>query len=104
MNKMEPIMFSQAMCHGKERGWKLKNRPTARMPKTLAIKNSVDPKKSGLQIRRSCCLTVAFWIRAANVLMLKNRVPGNCVIAASQLRSCGNHAHNLIGARVCCES
>ena len=36
--------------------------------------------------------------------MLKNSVPGNCVMAASQLRSCGSQALNRIGARVYCES
>jgi hypothetical protein len=43
MNKIDPIMFSQAMRQGKERGWKLTKRPNARMAKTLATRNSVDP-------------------------------------------------------------
>ena len=43
MNKMDPIMFNQEMRQGEERGWKLRKRPNARMAKTLAIKNSVDP-------------------------------------------------------------
>jgi hypothetical protein len=31
-------------------------------------------------------------------------VPGNCVIAASQLRSCGSHAQNRTRLRVCWDS
>ena len=36
--------------------------------------------------------------------MLKKIVPGNCVIAASQFRSCGSQALNRTGARVYCEA
>ena len=104
MKKIDPIMFTQAIHQGKERGRKLSRRPTAKMANTLATKNSVDPYRSGRHTRRSCCWTVTLCNSAAKVLMLKKIVPGNCVIAANQLRSCGSHAHNRTGARVCCES
>jgi hypothetical protein len=47
MNKIDPIMFSQAIHQGRLRGRKLRKRPMARMAKTLATKKSVEPKKSG---------------------------------------------------------
>ena len=40
---MDPIMFNQAMYQGIDRGRKLSKRPTARMAKALATRNSVDP-------------------------------------------------------------
>ena len=58
MKKIDPIMFNQAIHQGKERGRKLSKRPNARMANRLATRNSVDPKKSGRQTRRSCCWTV----------------------------------------------
>ena len=54
MNSTEPSMFTQAIRHGNDAGSNRRNRPdTARMPKPLATRNSVDPKKSGRQTRRS---------------------------------------------------
>jgi len=38
---------------------------------------------------------------AANVLMLKKSVPGNCVTAASQFLSRGRQAHSRAWMRVC---
>jgi hypothetical protein len=36
--------------------------------------------------------------------MLKNSVPGNCVMAASQFRSCGSQARSLTAARLSWDS
>ena len=36
--------------------------------------------------------------------MLKHSVPGNCVAAASQLRSRGSQARRRTGARLCCDA
>jgi hypothetical protein len=43
MNKMDPIMFSQTIHQGNERGRTLNKRPTARIARMLATRNSVDP-------------------------------------------------------------
>jgi hypothetical protein len=43
MKKTDPIMFTQAIHHGKDRGRKAIKRPSARMAKTLDTKNSVEP-------------------------------------------------------------
>jgi hypothetical protein len=43
MNKIEPIMFNQAIHHGNERERKLSKRPSARIAKALATRKSVDP-------------------------------------------------------------
>lgn len=43
MNKIEPIMFNQAIHHGNERERELSEARTARIAKALEIKNSVDP-------------------------------------------------------------
>jgi hypothetical protein len=43
MNKIDPIMFNQAIHHGNERERELSERLTARMANALEIKNSVDP-------------------------------------------------------------
>src|SRR4029453_4972320 len=77
MNRMDPIMFNQAINHGNEPARELSERPTARMAKALEIKNSADQKGSARQPRRSCCCAVRLCASAARVLMLKKIVPGN---------------------------
>ena len=95
-------MLIHAIRQGSEAGSSRRNRPdTARMPKALETRNRTDPNRSGRQTYRSCSLAPVLWTSAANVLMLKNRVPGNWVAAASQLRSCGSHAHSRTRAGTC---
>ena len=73
--------------------------PTPRGCRTRSPRGTaIEPKRSGRQTCRSCSAAVALWARAARVLTLKNSVPGNCVAAASQLRSCGSQPSSRTGA------
>ena len=105
MNKIDPIMFNQAVRQGWELGWKLRKRPTARMAKGRSPPGTASTRK-GPGARPTCppVLPSALCASAARVLTLKHSVPGNCVMAASQLRSRGSKAHHWTGARVYCES
>ena len=67
----------------------------------LATRKSVDPYMSGRHTCRFVSEAVALWASAAKVLTLKSRVPGSCVAAPHQERSCGSQADHLTGLRTC---
>ena len=63
----------------------------------LEMRKAIEPNRSGAQIRRSSCRTVRFSMRAAPVLMLKNKVPTSWIpdAIATALRNheVGNGLH-----------
>jgi hypothetical protein len=84
----EPSMLIHAINQGSDLDRRCHNpTPRAESAKTLATRNRMEPKMSGRQTCLSASATVRLCAVAANVLMLKKSVPGNCVTAASQFLS-----------------
>ncbi len=99
MKKIDPIMFSHAISHASDPGSSSNSGPSARMANALETRNSTEPTKSGTQTRWCVWVVVRFVAIANAVLALKASVPGNCVAAASQPRSCGSQARRTAGRR-----
>ena len=98
----EPSMLIHAINQGRERIRRRRTpAPRADIAKMLATRNRIEPKMSGRQTCLSACTAVRLCAVAANVLMLKKSVPGNCVAAASQPLSSGRQAHGSARTRVC---
>lgn len=84
MKATEPSMLSHAIHQGRSRNRRSQNPiPRAEIAYALATRNRTEPKTSGRQTCLSASAAVRLFTVAANVLMLKKSVPGNCVAAAS---------------------
>src|SRR5215212_4953671 len=93
MKATEPSMLSHAIHQGKARNCRRQNpTPRAEIAYVLATRNRTEPKTSGRHTCLSASVAVRLFTVAANVLMLKKSVPGNCVAAASQFLSRGRQA------------
>src|SRR5215208_6692052 len=102
MKATEPSMLSHAIHQGRSRNRRSQNPiPRAEIAYALATRNRTDPKTSGRQTCLSASAAVRLFTVAANVLMLKKSVPGNCVAAASQFLSRGRQAQAWACMRVC---
>src|SRR5215217_5161847 len=102
MKATEPSMLSHAIHQGKARNCRRQNpTPRAEIAYALATRNRTEPKTSGRQTCLSASAALRLCTVAANVLMLKQSVPGNCVAAASQFLSRGCQAHSRAWMRVC---
>jgi hypothetical protein len=102
MKATEPGMLSHEIHQGKTRKRRPQNpTPSAEIAYALATRNRTEPKTSGRQTCLSASAAVRLFTVAANVLMLKKSVPGNCVAAASQLLSRGRQAQGWAWMRVC---
>src|SRR5215213_4453870 len=102
MKATEPSMLSHAIHQGKARNCRRQNpTPRAEIAYALATRNRTEPNTSGRQTCLSASAALRLCTVAANVLMLKKSVPGNCVAAASQFLSRGSQAHGRVRTRVC---
>src|SRR5215212_1815009 len=102
MKASEPSMLSHAIDQVSSRNCGRQNpTPRAEIAYALDTRNRTEPKKSGRQTCLSASAAVRLCTVAANVLMLKKSVPGNCVAAASQFLSRGRQAHGRVRTRVC---
>src|SRR5215213_1318512 len=95
MKATEPSMLSHEIHQGKTRKRRPQNpTPSAEIAYALATRNRTEPKTSGRQTCLSASAAVRLFTVAANVLMLKKSVPGNCVAAASQFLSRGRQTQS----------
>src|SRR5215208_1924168 len=102
MKATEPSMLSHTIDQASSRNCGRQNpTPRAEIAYALATRNRTEPKKSGRQTCLSASAALRLCTVAANVLMLKKSVPGNCVAAASQFLSRGRQAHSRAWMRVC---
>src|SRR5215207_8078556 len=102
MKATEPSMLSHAIDQVSSRNCGRQNAtPRAEIAYALDTRNRTEPKKSGRQTCLSASAALRLCTVAANVLMLKKSVPGNCVTAASQFLSRGRQAHSRAWMRVC---
>ena len=85
MKKIDPIMFSQAIHHGKERGQA--EAPQRENGEEAGHEEQRRSVKSGRQTAGPARVPLHCARGLPEVLMLKNSVPGNCAMAV--VASCG---------------